>query len=269
MKIFLFVIIVLTSTPWINAYDGKPENFRSGVCGLKRIAGPCREYFPRYYFNKDTQECRPFIYGGCRGNGNNFEKRGECENICVNTNITEICGKDDDCLNGGKCIAYGKYRFCECLLGTEGVFCSEVTTCKTNPSFCGTGNETICSYDSAQRRAVCQCLNSSRKYDNKEKICRDPCQDGECENGGKCTGNGNFKYCECLRGTTGSLCSEITDCNKADFCGITTIPFVNMTLKATMLYANVSILGKNLTTSRWSAKSHAKRISAKMVACAS
>ncbi|KIH52671.1 Kunitz/Bovine pancreatic trypsin inhibitor domain protein [Ancylostoma duodenale] len=38
-----------------------------------------------FYFNKTSGECEQFIYGGCEGNGNNFEKKPECEKACKPT----------------------------------------------------------------------------------------------------------------------------------------------------------------------------------------
>ena len=35
-------------------------------------AGPCFALKPRYFFNFETRRCEQFIYGGCRGNENNF-----------------------------------------------------------------------------------------------------------------------------------------------------------------------------------------------------
>ncbi|KAG8199929.1 hypothetical protein JTE90_006176 [Oedothorax gibbosus] len=52
------------------------------VCELKAETGRCRGSFPRYHFNKATGQCEEFTYGGCGGNGNNFETIEECQKTC-------------------------------------------------------------------------------------------------------------------------------------------------------------------------------------------
>ena len=53
------------------------------VCNLPKVTGPCRAAFRRWYFNKATGRCEMFIYGGCRGNANNFRTKSECEQKCL------------------------------------------------------------------------------------------------------------------------------------------------------------------------------------------
>ena len=54
----------------------------ANICELPAKQGPCRGYFPRYFFNSQTGECEKFIYGGCRGNENNFQHLEECRLAC-------------------------------------------------------------------------------------------------------------------------------------------------------------------------------------------
>lgn len=36
-------------------------------CGLEPEPGPCEAAIPKYYFDKEAQECKEFIWGGCQG----------------------------------------------------------------------------------------------------------------------------------------------------------------------------------------------------------
>ncbi|XP_029981701.1 tissue factor pathway inhibitor-like isoform X2 [Sphaeramia orbicularis] len=51
-------------------------------CGLPEAAGPCRGLVKRYFFDTRTEQCRPFFYGGCFGNANNFRSMSACQARC-------------------------------------------------------------------------------------------------------------------------------------------------------------------------------------------
>lgn len=53
------------------------------ACLQPEESGPCRAYFERWYFDRAARQCRPFGYGGCRGNRNNFHSLTECNTICA------------------------------------------------------------------------------------------------------------------------------------------------------------------------------------------
>ncbi|VDN37826.1 unnamed protein product [Dibothriocephalus latus] len=55
------------------------------ICRLKPAPGPCRGFMRRFAFNYTLAECMEFKYGGCQGNGNNFETKQQCENRCLLT----------------------------------------------------------------------------------------------------------------------------------------------------------------------------------------
>lgn len=57
--------------------------FVSSPCEQDRDAGPCRAAKPRWFYDKSTGACDTFIFGGCRGNDNNFASEAECERKCV------------------------------------------------------------------------------------------------------------------------------------------------------------------------------------------
>ncbi|MCJ8740051.1 hypothetical protein PDJAM_G00054360 [Pangasius djambal] len=52
-----------------------------GKCLAEPQVGPCRASIPRYYYTSGT--CKPFRYGGCRGNKNNYNSEEECMKTCT------------------------------------------------------------------------------------------------------------------------------------------------------------------------------------------
>ncbi|XP_023578954.1 protein AMBP [Octodon degus] len=51
-------------------------------CQLAHSAGPCLGLFRRYFYNGSSMACETFQYGGCLGNGNNFNSEKECLQTC-------------------------------------------------------------------------------------------------------------------------------------------------------------------------------------------
>ena len=45
--------------------------------------GPCLGNFTRWGYNKETEVCEEFNYGGCNGNLNSFLTEDECSNSCA------------------------------------------------------------------------------------------------------------------------------------------------------------------------------------------
>ena len=67
-----------TGAPVNRIGAGQPPNY----CGLSSETGPCRAMYRRYFFNRNTQNCEEFIWGGCMGNSNNFRTRDQCLEVC-------------------------------------------------------------------------------------------------------------------------------------------------------------------------------------------
>ena len=69
----------------MNPLSGKEDEpyWRSrDMCSLPLDPGPCRAIQRMWFYNPATSKCQPFIYTGCRGNGNRFESRRECMTVC-------------------------------------------------------------------------------------------------------------------------------------------------------------------------------------------
>ncbi|XP_071815953.1 uncharacterized protein [Apostichopus japonicus] len=78
------------------------------TCLLPIVVGPCRAAVVRYAFNAESKECERFLYGGCKGNENNFMSLESCQETCeletvAETNCPEVCILlyDPVCANDG------------------------------------------------------------------------------------------------------------------------------------------------------------------------
>uniref|UniRef100_A0A452VML3 WAP domain-containing protein n=2 Tax=Ursus TaxID=9639 RepID=A0A452VML3_URSMA len=45
------------------------------VCTMPKEPGPCMAFFHRWWYDKEKNTCSSFIYGGCKGNNNNFQSK--------------------------------------------------------------------------------------------------------------------------------------------------------------------------------------------------
>merc|ERR1719167_1383860 len=66
----------------VRARFGLPSRPVNEKCTLAMDAGPCFALKPRYYYNPASRRCEEFLYGGCRGNANNFETLQACVSEC-------------------------------------------------------------------------------------------------------------------------------------------------------------------------------------------
>ncbi|XP_051963421.1 papilin-like [Xyrauchen texanus] len=53
------------------------------ACVVPSESGPCRAAFRMFYFEASSQSCKPFIYGGCKGNQNRYSSERECLSVCA------------------------------------------------------------------------------------------------------------------------------------------------------------------------------------------
>ncbi|XP_059844556.1 actinia tenebrosa protease inhibitors [Hypanus sabinus] len=55
----------------------------SAACQLPKVRGDCQARILRWYYDAEADNCDTFFFSGCHGNGNNFENRKSCWNLCV------------------------------------------------------------------------------------------------------------------------------------------------------------------------------------------
>ena len=60
--------------------------------------GVCKGTFPYWYFEKSTQTCEPFVYGGCEAgsSSNKFKTKALCQKTCLKPqgSIEAVSGKN-------------------------------------------------------------------------------------------------------------------------------------------------------------------------------
>ncbi|XP_071809740.1 immunoglobulin superfamily member 10-like isoform X1 [Asterias amurensis] len=81
----------------INFEPPKPD-----YCSLHKDVGPCRTYYPFWYFDSGAKACQPFTYGGCLGNQNRFSTKEECLRTCGNGVRETVIDDEDDMMTNDK-----------------------------------------------------------------------------------------------------------------------------------------------------------------------
>ncbi|NXP81266.1 SPIT1 inhibitor, partial [Ramphastos sulfuratus] len=66
---------------------------KQGHCVDLPDTGQCSESIPRWYYNPFSEKCDPFTYGGCGGNGNNFQEEEECVKSCSGITKADVIGR--------------------------------------------------------------------------------------------------------------------------------------------------------------------------------
>ncbi|XP_041796172.1 kunitz-type protease inhibitor 2 [Chelmon rostratus] len=65
-------------------------------CGAEPQVGPCRAALQHWYYNRKTSSCESFIYGGCKGNKNNYISKESCIATCTVTVLPSSKKVTDD-----------------------------------------------------------------------------------------------------------------------------------------------------------------------------
>uniref|UniRef100_A0A8C2LSG8 BPTI/Kunitz inhibitor domain-containing protein n=1 Tax=Cricetulus griseus TaxID=10029 RepID=A0A8C2LSG8_CRIGR len=56
---------------------------KTELCNHPVMKGTCHLSLYRFYYNKITSLCEPFVFSGCGGNRNNFKSKHVCEYYCI------------------------------------------------------------------------------------------------------------------------------------------------------------------------------------------
>ncbi|PFX14340.1 Neuropilin-1 [Stylophora pistillata] len=81
-------------------------------CNLPKQPGNCKASFLRWFYNRETKQCEPFSYGGCKGNLNNFWSEDDCRKGCP---VFEEC-KERCNVPFSRCVKNNRSEEkCECI----------------------------------------------------------------------------------------------------------------------------------------------------------
>uniref|UniRef100_A0A1L8D621 BATXKUN1 n=1 Tax=Bothrops atrox TaxID=8725 RepID=A0A1L8D621_BOTAT len=70
--------LLITLAAALAAAEALPDR-----CHSSKMVGPCRASFHRWWYNATSQTCQKFIFGGCKGNANNFFSEQDCFQTCA------------------------------------------------------------------------------------------------------------------------------------------------------------------------------------------
>ncbi|XP_077468417.1 kunitz-type protease inhibitor 2 [Stigmatopora argus] len=59
----------------------------SELCQAAPTTGPCKASFRSWYYDDQERRCKEFVFGGCKGNRNNYPSQESCLQTCHHVNI--------------------------------------------------------------------------------------------------------------------------------------------------------------------------------------
>ncbi|KAM6954064.1 kunitz-type protease inhibitor 1b [Aplochiton taeniatus] len=131
-------------------------------CMVPMKVGPCRGSFHRWHYNAASEKCEVFIYGGCKGNHNNYLSLQECSDACHG--LSAFAGRSSKVPTGGEvcdvpCQPDNLICSNGCCLNSD-LECDTVEQCSdgSDETSCSKLNQTLSrllSIDVNQKKAHC------------------------------------------------------------------------------------------------------------------
>uniref|UniRef100_A0A2H6MUB4 BPTI/Kunitz inhibitor domain-containing protein n=1 Tax=Micrurus carvalhoi TaxID=3147026 RepID=A0A2H6MUB4_9SAUR len=74
LLLLLYLLTLLAELP--------PSMGLADICIMPKQEGNCKVLSVRWFYNRRSNRCERFMYGGCGGNANNFKNLQECLDKC-------------------------------------------------------------------------------------------------------------------------------------------------------------------------------------------
>ncbi|XP_032578299.1 papilin isoform X5 [Drosophila sechellia] len=181
------------------------------TCEQPVESGPCAGNFERWYYDNETDICRPFTYGGCKGNKNNYPTEHACNYNCRQPGVLKAePNKQDNEIGQNPCdtfdaecqelrCPYGVRRVaarsqpectqCICENPCEGYSCPEGQQCAID----------VASSDDRQFAPVCRDIYKPGECPtlsaNASGCARECYTDADCRGDNKCCSDGCGQLC--------------------------------------------------------------------------
>jgi hypothetical protein len=138
-------------------------------CSEPKQPGRCRARFDRYYYNSKTGDCEYFTYGGCEGNGNNFQTIQLCRQQCMESKMQNDAVENEE---------EEEEEEAPVNLKTAGP-AKDACTLKADPGFCR-GYFKSWYFDGEECKTFVYggCQGNANRFTSKEE-CQNVCQNDE------------------------------------------------------------------------------------------
>merc|ERR1711920_521261 len=138
-------------------------------CSEPKKMGRCRARFDRFYYNSKTGDCEYFTYGGCEGNGNNFQTIQLCRQQCMKSKMQNDAVENEE---------EEEEEEAPITLKTAGP-AKDACTLKADPGFCR-GYFKSWYFDGEECKTFVYggCQGNANRFTSKEE-CENVCQNDE------------------------------------------------------------------------------------------